>query len=155
MGAIIYGYYRVEKGGKQENCRYTESKCQNDSEDGGKYECNNEVTRVAKKIGRKGEFKVASHSPDPKMIGFPKVGLTNRETQNGQESERRPAQYCGAFTILPDFWKYWALKLDVASRDTSWKLDFNAKGYLAQNLQPHGAAAVKRDSMGIDCTGTA
>ena len=55
--------------------------------------------------------------------------------------------YCPAYTVLPDFWKHWALELGV-DRAEAYKLDFNARGNLAKDFTPHGAAATGRDSDG-------
>ena len=56
---------------------------------------------------------------------------------------------CKDLCVLPDFWKFNVLKLGVAKRHDSWKLDFAKSGNLATNFLPHGAAAVVRDTNGI------
>ena len=45
--------------------------------------------------------------------------------------------------VLPDFWKHWALELDIgrSNRGNLYKLDFNKEDALAENFTPHGAAA--------------
>ena len=53
--------------------------------------------------------------------------------------------HCPVYTVLPDFWKYWALKLKIELGDR-WRLDFSTEGTLARNFVPHGAAATVRDS---------
>ena len=39
--------------------------------------------------------------------------------------------HCKPFTVFPDFWKGWALRLGLTKSD-SWKLDFNSEGALMQ-----------------------
>ena len=51
--------------------------------------------------------------------------------------------------MLPDYWKYHILRLNIAKRFELWKLDFSKSGWLAQNYTPHGAPAVKRDKNGV------
>ena len=55
----------------------------------------------------------------------------------------------GTFTVLPDFWKFHAMKLRVENRFEFWKLDFNSEEWLAQNFMPHGAPAVQKDNDGV------
>ncbi len=52
------------------------------------------------------------------------------------------ADFCKPFTVLPDYWKFWAIQLKIDKRFTAWRLDFNAEGKLAQNFTPHGAPAL-------------
>ena len=55
--------------------------------------------------------------------------------------------YCPSFVVLPDYYKHWALVLQV-SRSVSYRLDFNKEGSLASNFTPHGAAATVIDNTG-------
>ena len=52
------------------------------------------------------------------------------------------SDFCKPFTVLPDYWKFWAIQLKIDKRFTAWRLDFNADGKLAQNFTPHGAPAL-------------
>ncbi len=51
-------------------------------------------------------------------------------------------EFCKPYTVLPDFWKFWAVELKIDMRFASWRLDFNADGNLAQNFVAHGAPAL-------------
>lgn len=50
--------------------------------------------------------------------------------------------------MLPDYWKFHLLRLDVKKRGERWRLDFNKDGLLAGDFIPHGAAAVVKDKTG-------
>ena len=56
--------------------------------------------------------------------------------------------YCKESCILPDYWKFQALRLQLARRNDFWKLDHSKDGWLAGNFTPQGAAAVVRDTYG-------
>ena len=66
----------------------------------------------------------------------------------GDRSREEFHDHCPSYTVLPDFWKYWALRLKIDLGDR-WRLDFTADGTLAMNHTPHGAAATARDGSGI------
>ena len=51
--------------------------------------------------------------------------------------------------MLPDFYKFHAMRLGIENRGEFWKLDFNSEGWLAQNFTPHGAPALQRDALGV------
>ena len=51
--------------------------------------------------------------------------------------------HCKPFTVLPDFWKGYALRLSLTKSDF-WKFDFNSEGALALNFTPHLNMAPQR-----------
>ena len=57
-------------------------------------------------------------------------------------------KHCPPFTVLFDFWKFWAMQLAVENRHDFWKLDLNSEGWLARNFIPHGAPALFKDDKG-------
>ena len=57
-------------------------------------------------------------------------------------------KHCQFYTVLPDFYKFWAMNLNLVNRGESWKLDFNSEGWIAQNFTPHGTPAIRKDTLG-------
>lgn len=43
-------------------------------------------------------------------------------------TKREFGEHCGTFTVLSDFWKYWAMRLETTGRAEFFKLDFDSEG---------------------------
>ena len=82
------------------------------------------------------------HREWPLVNRFPSQDITYQPT-TGEVDD-----YCDEYTVLPDWWKFHVLQLQCDKRYTRWKLDFTREGWLARNFTPHGAAAVRKDSLG-------
>ena len=86
-----------------------------------------------------------THLDWPIVNSFPDSALKNPTSEISLEDFHN---HCKPFTVLPDFWKGWALRLG-ATKSNHWRLDFNAEGTLAQNFTPHGAACTLTDDKGV------
>ena len=82
------------------------------------------------------------HREWPLVNRFPSQDITYQPTAEEVD------EYCEEYTVLPDWWKFQVLQLQCDKRYTRWKLDFTREGWLARNFTPHGAAAVRKDSLG-------
>ena len=56
--------------------------------------------------------------------------------------------FCHLYTVLPDFWKYWAIYLRIRQRCNHSKLEIVKPGTLPQNSEASGAPMINLDSEG-------
>ncbi len=56
---------------------------------------------------------------------------------------------CGTFTVLPDFWIFWAIHLNIPRRGGFYQLTLNSVGHVPTASVPTGAASTAANSEAV------